>query len=285
MLEIASATVFSPTTRRNARPYDPRMDPALAERFTGAAAYYARFRPEYPREVLEHLAVRLELNGSGRLLDLGCCPGTIALAMRGWFTEVVGLDVNAAMLEQARTRAGTLGASKAHFLMRPAEDIGPDLGAFRLVTAGRALHWMKREIVIERAYDLLEPGGGFVTLGSSSDDEHRGPWRVAADTVIEAYLGPRAAHGWHDPDWEHHEVLLRRSRFASVEVRRFETSRSVSVDELVGRVLSMSSSAPERFGDRLERFEADLRGALLEIEPSGHFSLSDRFDYALALKA
>lgn len=38
--------------------------------------------------------------------------------------------------------------------MRPAEEIGPDLGAFRLVTVGRALHWMNRDVVIDRAYDV-----------------------------------------------------------------------------------------------------------------------------------
>ena len=260
------------------------MEPSITERFTGAAAYYARFRPDYPPELLERLAERLKLDGSGRLLDLGCGPGTVALAMREWFTEVVGLDVNAAMLEQAETRASEMGASNMQFLMRPAEDIGPELGAFRLVTVGRALHWMNREAVIERAYDLLEPGGSFATLGSSSDDERPSPWRVAANTVIERYLGPRKAPHWHDPDWERHEVMLRRSRFASVEQIRVQTSVTVSLDALVGRVFSMSSSAPERFGDRREDFEADLRRALLEIEPSGNFRLSDHFDCALALK-
>jgi ubiquinone/menaquinone biosynthesis C-methylase UbiE len=132
------------------------MDIPLTERFTGAAAYYARFRPEYPRQLLEHLAERLGLDGSGRLLDLGCGPGTISLAMREWFTEVIGLDVNAAMLSQARARASDLGASNVQFSIRPAEEIGPDLGAFRLVTAGRSLTWMNREVVIDRAYDLLE---------------------------------------------------------------------------------------------------------------------------------
>jgi SAM-dependent methyltransferase len=265
------------------------MEPSLTERFTGAAAYYARFRPDYPPELLERLADRLGLNDAqtrnpSRLLDLGCGPGTISLPMRERFEEVVGLDVNAAMLGQARARASELNASNVRFEMRPAEEIGADLGAFRLVTVGRALHWMNREVVIERAFDILEPGGGFATLGSSSDDERPSPWRVAANAVIGRYLGPKKAPSWHDQDWEHHELLLSRSRFSSVEVGRFETNRAVSLDGLVGRVFSMSSSAPERFGDRLDEFETDLRRALLEIEPSGTFSFCDVFDYALALK-
>ncbi len=259
------------------------MEPSITERFTGAAAFYARFRPDYPRELLERLAARVPRDDSSRLLDLGCGPGTISLAMREWFAEVIGLDVNAAMIGQAEARASDLGASNVRFSIRPAEEIGAELGAFRLITVGRALHWMNREVVIERAYDLLEPGGGFATL--RSDDERRDPWRVAADRVIERYLGPREASRWHDPNWEHHDTLLRRSRFATVEEMRIQTSRTVSLDELVGRVFSMSSSAPERFGNHLAAFEADLRRALLEVEASGSFGFSDHFDCVLALKA
>jgi hypothetical protein len=107
---------------------------------------------------------------------------------------------------------------------------------------------------------------------------------VVADAVIERYLGLPAPKRWHDPDWEHHDALLRRFPFATVETRRVETTSAASVDALVGRVFSMSSSAPERFGNRLAAFETDLRAALLEIEPFGTFTLSDEFDYALALK-
>lgn len=262
------------------------VEPSSSERFTGAAAYYARFRPDYPSALLERLADRLGLNddSSGRLLDLGCGPGTIALAVREWFKAVIGLDVNAAMLEQARARATELSATNTRFEMRPAEEIGPDLGTFRLVTVGRALHWMNREMVIERAFDLLEPGGGFATLGNAGEAERTDPWRLAANAVIERYLGPHEPNPWRAPGFEPYEAVLRRSRFATVEIERATSSRTFGLDDLVGRVFSMSSSAPERFGSRLIKFERDLRIALLEVEPSGVFTLPEVFEYTLGLK-
>lgn len=169
-------------------------------------------------------------------------------------------------------------------MMRPAEEIGPDLGAFRLVTVGRALHWMNRDVVIDRANDVLEQGGGFASLGNAGEADRRDPWRLAANVVIERCLGPRETSHWRNPDWERHEVLLSRSRFGHAEIERVTSSRTVSIDDLVGRMFSMSSSAPERFGDHLEAFETDLRRALLEAEPSGVFTLSDAFEYTLALK-
>jgi hypothetical protein len=46
-----------------------------------------------------------------------------------------------------------------------------------------------------------------------------------------------------------------------------------SVDDVVAGVLSMSSSAPHLFGDRLAAFETDLRELLAQASPSGLFSM------------
>ena len=48
--------------------------------FAGTATYYARYRVPYPAALLQDLLARAGLTGAGRLLDLPCGPGRIALA-------------------------------------------------------------------------------------------------------------------------------------------------------------------------------------------------------------
>jgi len=43
--------------------------------FQGAAAYYSRFRPEYPAASLDWIVSEFGLCGMGRLLDVGCGTG------------------------------------------------------------------------------------------------------------------------------------------------------------------------------------------------------------------
>ena len=50
-------------------------DPTL---YAGSAAFYTHGRVAYPRELGERLAAALALDGSGRLLDVGCGPGSLA---------------------------------------------------------------------------------------------------------------------------------------------------------------------------------------------------------------
>ena len=47
---------------------------------------------------------------------------------------------------------------------------------------------------------------------------------------------------------------------------------SPTVDDIIGRVLSQSISSSEKLGDRLGPFETELRAALAELSPDGHFT-------------
>jgi SAM-dependent methyltransferase len=110
--------------------------------FAGTAAYYARYRPGYPPELLERLAEAAGLDGTGRLLDLGCGPGPLAVPLAPRFEEVVAVDVEPEMLAQLPPGIRTV--------LGRAEDGDESWGAFRLVTIGRAFHWMDGPVVMER---------------------------------------------------------------------------------------------------------------------------------------
>ena len=53
--------------------------------YLGSAAYYVQGRVPYPQELADRLAAELMLDGSGRLLDIGCGPGSLTLLLAGLF--------------------------------------------------------------------------------------------------------------------------------------------------------------------------------------------------------
>ncbi|TDC59173.1 class I SAM-dependent methyltransferase, partial [Streptomyces hainanensis] len=66
--------------------------------FAGTAAYYRRGRLPYAPGLAEALADALRLDRRGRLLDVGCGPGVVALTLAGLFAEVVGVDPDGGMI-------------------------------------------------------------------------------------------------------------------------------------------------------------------------------------------
>ncbi|MDA8291792.1 MAG: hypothetical protein M0Z33_08960 [Actinomycetota bacterium] len=64
-------------------------DPTL---YAGAAHCYTTGRVAYPVEVADMLVAVLDLNRTGRLLDVGCGPGSLTLLLAPHFAEAIGID-------------------------------------------------------------------------------------------------------------------------------------------------------------------------------------------------
>jgi SAM-dependent methyltransferase len=62
-----------------------------------------------PPALVDAFESALGLNGTGRLLDVGCGPDTIALRIAHLFEEVVGVDTDAGLIEEARCLSLELG--------------------------------------------------------------------------------------------------------------------------------------------------------------------------------
>lgn len=256
--------------------YDPTI-------YQGCAAYYAAGRPPYARALAATLAAELGLDGAGRLLDVGCGPGVLALELAHLFGEVLGLDPDAEMLGQAARRAAAAGLGHIRWVRGLAEQLPAlGLGTFRLVTFGQSFHWTAREQVAQALYDMLEPGGALALLDHAPEGRPRPPApphppipHEAIRALIERELGPRrrAGRGFAPARGERHEQVLARTRFGAPR-RLLVPGRPdllQDIDGVVANYFSMSFAAPHLFGERRAAFEAELRAELAARSPSGLF--------------
>src|SRR5881394_3557883 len=136
--------------------------------FKGSAAYYTRGRLPYPGSLPETFAAAaaVDLSGEPRLIDVGCGPGTVALMLAPLFHEAVGVDPDGDMVAEAARLAGAAGVTNARWVQLRAEELPAGLGSFRYATFAQSFHWMDRDRVARVVYEMLEPGGAFVHLGT-----------------------------------------------------------------------------------------------------------------------
>ncbi|WP_019586053.1 class I SAM-dependent methyltransferase [Deinococcus apachensis] len=254
--------------------------------FAGTAPYYARYRPGYPDAVLGRLRAAFNLDGSGRLLDLGCGTGELARPLHADFRDVVGIDLSLEMVTEARRQSARAGITNVRWLCQPAEAISAELGSFRLVTLGNAFHWMRQDEVLGKAYDLLQ-GGGVAILGHpggiwSGEDA----WERAVREVLVRWLGPRrlTRTGPFTAEEGAERRSLSRSRFTGVTAGEHHWSRPVDVETIVGELFSTSFASRALLGERADAFETDVRRSLLALDPSGQFVQHLHTDYLFAYK-
>ena len=78
------------------------MDCVPQQLFGSAVAYYAQYRPSYPQGLVDALAARTGLNGTQRVLDIGCGSGQMTIPLARHAQEVVAIDPLPGMLAGRR---------------------------------------------------------------------------------------------------------------------------------------------------------------------------------------
>lgn len=254
--------------------------------FQGTATYYVQGRVPYPAELADALAAELGLDGTGRLLDCGCGPGSLTLLLSPLFSDAVGADPDAGMLAQARLAAARAGTANVNWRQLRAEQLPAGLGEFRVVTFAQSFHWVDQPVVARAVRRMLSPDGACVFVWATT---HEGvpdggelPWpqppRAQIADLITAYLGPVRRAGQSllpsGPPGEEETIAAMRAADFTGPVRLEVAGRLCerAEDEVVASVFSLSFAAPHLFGDRLASFEADLRGLLRAASPDGRFA-------------
>lgn len=242
-------------------------------RFRSTAEFYARYRPRYPRKLIDDVAAFCGLDGTGRMIDLGCGPGFLAIAFAPYFTEIVGVDPEPEMLDAARREAQDAGVALT--LRRASSaDLGSDFGSFRMVTMGRSFHWMDRDATLQALDALIEPDGAIVLFDERGHRSAENAWSPIWDRIVGKWSPPDewSAHMRRlSPDWERHEIVLARSAFNRLDTLTHRHRRRTRLDEFIGRVYSMSTSSLEKLGEHRAAFEEEFRAAMLELSPTGEF--------------
>jgi SAM-dependent methyltransferase len=229
-------------------------------RFASTVAYYESARPPYGAAFFEAIALQFGLDGRQRLIDVGAGPGVLAIGFARYCREVVGVDPESGMVEAARAAAKRAGAT-ARFVEGRFEDVAAKLGAFDIVSIGRAIHWLDpgpARAALDRA---LAPHGRVLVCGAISAKDGRNPWLETFNAVRDRWKGDRPSRD--------HRTFFADGSFTRTGAIRVERTYAVPVERLVDRVLSMSTSSSARLGDDVPIMKTAMREALAPFAADG----------------
>jgi SAM-dependent methyltransferase len=170
-------------------------------------------------------AYLLPLLESGmNLLDVGCGPGTLTidLAERVSPGVVVGLDIAAAVLDEARRRASERGLANVMFVEGDVRTVALEQAPFDVVHAHQVLHYLDDPVTALGSMAKMTRSGGVVAVREgdyasmvwSPDDPRLDRWLSIYRFVL--------ARNGGNPDGG--RLLPRWARAAGLRVLRYTTS-------------------------------------------------------------
>ena len=262
------------------------MGDAPLDLFASAVPYYARYRSGYPQAELDALARRAGLDGSQRIIDVGCGTGQLAIPLARHARTVVAIDPVADMLAAGRRAARAACVDNITWLQGDSRQLAELVEPGALVASFAAsFHWTDRRTVARVLDGLLAPGGSIVVINDDLGDSEAPDWVHAIAAIRSRYLGvdPAGADAHISPTRSHRDVLGD-SPFSSIDRSTWSWTRQLNLEEVVGLQFSYSFSTPALFADRAEAFVAEVREAVLGLHPSGLVTEPFRVEVLLATR-
>lgn len=251
-----------------------------ANAFAGTARYYARYRVPYPQELIDDLRRRAEITGDGRLLDLACEPGRVALPLAPFFREVWAIDLEPEMVEVGREEARQCGATNVRWMGGRAEEVEALPGSFELITIGEAFHRLDQRLIVQRALEWLPPGRCLATLGCDSVFKGHEQWQALGTEVRSRWTGQGLGTGPKPASQP--LAILRTAGFEDVANYEFQMPYVWTLEAIIGNLYSTSVTSNRALGDKAAAFEDDVRRMLLAYDARGQYPATLSFGYTLA---
>jgi SAM-dependent methyltransferase len=221
------------------------------DHFSRQAADYAKFRPDYPRELFDYLG---RIAPSHQLAwDCGTGNGQAAVALASAFDRVVATDASEKQITNADPH------ERVEYRVAPAEDSGIESETLDLIVVAQALHWFDLDRFYAEARRALKPDG--VLAASVYNLLHIEP---TIDEVVNRYYYEVVGRFWPPERRLVEQFADLPFPFHEIDPPKFEMTAHWDLDHLVGYLKTWSST--QRFiaakeSNPLEQIIDELRAA------------------------
>ena len=205
------------------------------QRFTGRVEDYARYRPDYPPDLLDLLRRECGLTEDSVVADVGSGTGILARLFLDNGNRVITVEPN----DEMRRAGESLLSGHGHFesVTGTAEATTLPRSSVDLITAGQAFHWFEPARARKEFARVLRPDGRVVLVWNDRR-KHGAPFQEAYEELLETYATDYAEveHGRKG------SLENIRSFFAPnpVHTATFGNRQVLDYDGLLGRLRSSS---------------------------------------------
>jgi SAM-dependent methyltransferase len=235
-------------------------------RFTGLAEIYARSRPSYPAEAIDHVLSRCSLHAGSLLVDVGCGTGISSRLFAGRGLRVIGVEPNSDMRRQAAKEPAPPEAPAPEYRDGTAEATGLPGAVADAVLAAQAFHWFEPEPTLREWHRILKPGGWVALMWNERDAGD--PFTAAYGDVV---WNTREARDIQRLHGESGNALLASSLFQDGQRAVFPNEQALDEEALIGRAFSVSHAPREPA--QAERLASELRALFARLEQAGKVNL------------
>jgi SAM-dependent methyltransferase len=222
------------------------------QRFSDRVADYVRYRPHYPRQIIDILKAEFGLDPSWTVADLGSGTGLSSERFVEAGCSVLGVEPNREMRAAAEARYS--GDPNFESVAARAEASGIEADSVDLYVSGQAFHWFDKPGARAEALRILRPPKRALLMWNdwSAGDS---PFLRDYGAFLDARMPERGGSDHRNLTEDDFDAFFGKGRWRRSEVRN---GQMVNYEGLKGRLLS-ASYAPKEGDPGFEETMAELK--------------------------
>ena len=234
-------------------------------RFSARVENYIRYRPGYPRAVIDTLRSDCGLTPSAIVADIACGTGIFTKMLLENGNRVIGIEPNREMREAAERLLSNYDRFSSVAGTAEATSL-PDR-SLDFATAAQAAHWFDLPKARREFARILRPGGWAVLIWNERSTDTTPFLRAYEELLIR--FGTDYEQVRHEHTTDNISEFFGPTRF---EARVFDMAQSFDYAELEGRLLS-SSYAPMQGQANFAPMLQELRRIFEAFREDGRVSM------------
>jgi len=194
--------------------------------FGNLSKTYDGIRPTIPDQIIDDLFSHLP--HQPRILDVGCGTGIITRQLAKQGVTIVGTDIDARMIEEAKQYL-----EKIDYLTAPTEKLPLPDSTFDAVTAFSAFHWFANAQALAEIKRVLKNSGYLFIANRNQTGNLRKEYLQVLQSFVEKPL-PSAKQNYEPAD------LLKSAEFVNILEKKLPIVENLSVEQALTYVRSTS---------------------------------------------
>ncbi len=212
------------------------------ERFSNRVANYVKYRPGYPKEILDVFRDEMNLRTDSIIADVGSGTGISSKVFLENGNKVHGVEPNAAMREAAEEFLNNFPQFESVDGTSEATNLPDDSVDF--IIAAQAFHWFEPNKTRPEFKRILREGG-YVALIWNERQLDTNDFLIGYESILKKF-----ATDYEKVRHDHLDKKIFEDFFQTeFNQKTFQNSQTVNFDGLKGRILSSSYMPSEKDAD------------------------------------
>ncbi len=234
---------------------------APTTRFCNRVQYYIKYRPKYPKEILDYIKKELHLSIRHTVADIGSGTGFLSRLFLQNGNVVYGVEPNKEMRQAAEKLLKQYPSFKS--IDGSAEFTNLQSRTIDFITAGQAFHWFDIEISRNEFRRILKPNGWVILIWNERTEKT--PFLKAYEKLLQTFAIDYQKVDHRNVD---DKVLTQFFGSKNYELQKFKNKQKFNYEGLKGRLLS-SSYAPMEGHPNYEPMMGELRNIYKAFQQNG----------------